>query len=281
MTDSKRNSILCPQCRRLVSRDEARCPYCGHSRPGAAWKNIVGLRSILDGDQLIRVVIAVNIAFFLLTLLFNTRRIGISMNPLFLLAPESTSLLQLGATGTLPIDQAQRWWTLLSANYLHGGLLHILFNMMALRQVAGLVDREFGTQRMFSIYTLSGVIGFYISYLAGVPFTIGASAAVCGLIGAAIYYGWSRGGIYGQAISKQLGGWAIAIFVFGVLVPGINNWGHGGGMLAGALLAALMGYTERRSTGFLHRLAFFGCLIVTLVVLTWALGSGLYYRFLI
>jgi rhomboid protease GluP len=242
---------------------------------------VAALRGIFDGDQLIRMVIAVNIGFFIATLLFNTRHIGFSMNPLQMLAPESTSLLQLGATGSLPIDRAHRWWTLLSANYLHGGLLHIFFNMMALRQIAALINREFGPQRMFSIYTLSGVAGFYLSYLAGVSFTIGASAAVCGLIGAAIYYGKSRGGVYGQAIYKQLGGWAIAIFIFGLIVPGINNWGHAGGMVAGALLALGLGYQEKRPTTFLHRTLFFACLTATVLVLAWAMGSGIYYRFII
>lgn len=281
MTDPKRNSILCPQCRRLISRDETVCPHCGLTRPGATWKRAAGLRGIFDGDQLIRLVIGVNIAFFLISLLFNPHRIGLSMNPLLMLAPENISLLQLGATGSIPIDRAQRWWTLLSANYLHGGLLHILFNMLAFWQIAALINREFGPQRMFSIYTLSGVAGFYLSYLAGVAFTIGASAAVCGLIGAAIYYGWSRGGIYGQAIFKQLGGWAIAIFLFGFIVPGINNWGHGGGMIAGALLAFGMGYTDKRPTTLIHRLIFFACLAATLLTLIWALGSGIYYRFII
>jgi rhomboid protease GluP len=281
MTDPKRNSILCPQCRRLVSRDESVCPFCGLARPGASWKNAVALRGLFDGDQLIRLVIAVNIAFFILSLLFNLRRIGLSMNPLHMLSPENMSLLQLGATGSIPIDRAQRWWTLLSANYLHGGLLHILFNMLAFRQIAALVNREFGPQRMFSLYTLSGVAGFYLSYLAGVAFTIGASAAVCGLIGAAIYYGKSRGGVYGQAVYRQLGGWAVAIFLFGLIVPGINNWGHGGGMAAGALLAFGMGYNEKRATSFLHRLIFFACLAATLLTLLWALGSGIYYRFFI
>jgi rhomboid protease GluP len=104
-----------------------------------------------------------------------------------------------------------------------------------------LVIREYGTHRMIVIYTLSGVGGFLVSYLAGVGFTIGASAAVCGLIGAALYYGKSRGGIYGQAVYRQVGGWALGIVLFGLLVPGINNWAHGGGMAAGILMGLLSG----------------------------------------
>lgn len=277
MADTKRNSILCPRCRRLVSRDEALCPFCGLTRPGAAWKSHAAVRGIYDGDGLIRMVIAACITMFLASLLIDVRGVNYDLRPFHFLSPEGASLFWLGGTGTGPIDHYQRWWTLLSANYLHGGLLHILFNMLILNQIGALVNREFGPQRMFSIYTLSGVAGFYVSYLAGIYTTIGASAAVCGLIGAAIYYGWSRGGIYGRAIYKQLGSWAIAIFIFGLLVPGINNWGHAGGMVAGGLLAMGLGYNERRQTNRGHRLLFFATLAATLLVLAWALINGIFY----
>ena len=117
----------------------------------------------------------------------------------------------MGATGVIPIDRMQRWWSLLSANYLHGGILHIFFNMIAFRQIAGLIVREYGIHRTFVLYTLGGTLGFLISYLAHTPFTIGSSAAVCSLIGAALYYGKSRGGLYGNIVYKQIGGWAAGI----------------------------------------------------------------------
>jgi rhomboid protease GluP len=202
---------------------------------------------------------------------------SLSSQILSLLSPSSKSLLLLGATGTVPIDQLQRWWTLISANYLHGSLLHILFNMVALRQIGLLIVEEYGTYRMAVIFTLGGIGGFFVSYMAGVPFTIGASAAVCSLIGAALYYGKSRGGAYGRAIFKQIGGWAVGIFVFGLLVPGINNWAHGGGMVAGAALGLLFGYEERVSEGLLHKVLAGGCALLTVFTLGWAVASGLYH----
>ena len=116
---------------------------------------------------------------YIVSILFNPRAAGLSMNPLTFLSPSDTSLLLLGATGTIPIDKYHRLWTLISASFLHGGILHIFFNMAAFRQLATLVNREFGVYRMFAIYTLSGIFGFWISYLAGIAFTIGASASVC------------------------------------------------------------------------------------------------------
>jgi rhomboid protease GluP len=184
-------------------------------------------------------ILYANVGMFIVSIMINPGRSNYNFNPFTFLSPSNQSLLVLGSTGTVSIAQLGRWWTLLSANYLHGGLLHIIFNMIALRQLAPLAAREFGTYRMFSIYTIGGIFGFFLSYLAGVSYTIGASASVCSLIGAILFYGKSRGGIYGQEIYRQIGGWAISIFVFGLIVPGINNWGHGGGMAAGAALALL------------------------------------------
>jgi rhomboid protease GluP len=164
-----------------------------------------------------------------------------------------------------------------SANYLHGGILHILFNMLAFRQIARLVLQEYGAYRMLILYTLSGVAGFLVSYLAGVRFTIGASAAVCGLIGATLYYGKSRGGVYGQAIFRQIGGWALGLFLFGLLVPGINNWGHGGGIFTGVILGFLLGYQERVRESLFHKILAGVCVGLTLLILGWAVVSGIYY----
>jgi rhomboid protease GluP len=217
---------------------------------------------------------------YLITLLLNPLSSSFSMNPLNFLSPSNPSLLLMGATGTIPIDRYHRWWTVLSANYLHGGILHIFFNMMAFRQLAQLVLREYGVHRMFIIYTLGGIVGFGVSYLAGVSLTIGASAAVCALIGASLYFGKSRGGVYGHAVYRQIGGWAVGLFLFGLLVPGINNWGHGGGIVAGALLGFLLGYQEKVGEKFFHKAIAGICLILTILVLVWAVVSGIYYRIL-
>jgi len=206
------------------------------------------------------------------------RGLNLSGNPMTLLSPDNRGLLLLGATGAIPIDRFHHWWTLVSASYLHGGILHIVFNMLALRQIAPLVIREYGTHRMIVIYTLSGVGGFLVSYLAGVSFTIGASAAVCGLIGAALYYGKRRGGNYGQAVYRQVGGWALSIFLFGMVVPGINNWAHGGGMATGIFMGLLMGYHESKKENMRHRLLGSLCVIGTTAVLLWAVFTGMVHQ---
>ncbi len=280
MSNHKRRSILCPNCRKLISSDEPRCPYCDIARPGSWWKNSLLTRAFLGTDQFIKTIIYVNVGMYVLSLLLHPWSSGFSLNPLTLFSPGGESLLLLGATGTIPIDRLHRWWTLISANYLHGGIFHILFNMVAFRQLVPLVLREYGVNRGFILYTLSGVIGFGVSYLAGVKFTIGASAAVCGLIGATLYYGKSRGGIYGRAIYREIGGWALGILLFGFLMPRVNNWGHGGGIGAGILLGFLLGYKEIKREGLFHKILAGVCAVLTLLILALAVVSGIYYRVL-
>ncbi len=268
------HAILCPNCKRLISTDEPVCPHCGMRSPGSRWKNIFAAKGFFSADRIIINIISLNAIMFVLSLLINPGSTGFSANPLSFLSPDSKSLLLLGATGTIPIDQFHRWWTVLSANYLHGSILHILFNMMALWQIGPLILQEYGSYRTISIFTLSGVGGYLVSYWAGVPFTIGASAAVCGLIGAALYFGKSRGGYFGQMIYRQVGGWAIGIFAFGFLVAGINNWAHAGGLLSGVLAGFVLGYQERKEETYLHKLIAGICILATLIVLILAVGSS-------
>lgn len=274
MDNTQRQSILCPSCRKLINRDIARCPYCGIRTPGATWRKLL-LPGALRTDRLLTVIIAANIVMYVLTLIIKPGLPSLAVNPLRFLAPDNRSLLLMGATGTIPVGQLHRWWTLISASYLHGGLLHILFNMIALKQLGSLVLTEFGPSRMFIIYTLGGAVGYLASIMAGIPITIGASASVCALIGAAIYFGKSRGGVYGQAVSAQIGSWAVGILIFGLLVPGINNWGHGGGFLGGIALAALLGYQEKLPENNWHKALAGLCIIMTLLILLWAAASGI------
>jgi rhomboid protease GluP len=274
----QRQSILCPNCRKLISTSEAKCPYCGTARPGSWYKNNAWTRGFRDPGQFVKYIIAINVGMYIISILFNPRGAGLSMNPLTFLSPSDNSLFLLGATGTIPIDRYHRLWTLIAAGFLHGGILHIFFNMFALRQLAFLVNREFGVYRMFVIYTLGGIFGFWVSYLAGVAFTIGASASVCGLVGAILYYGKSRGGVYGKNLYRQVAGWVVFLFVFGLLVPGINNWGHGGGILAGIILGYLLGYQEKKKENLFHKILAGACAIATISVLIWAVSTAVYYN---
>lgn len=265
--------MLCPACGRLININEPHCHHCGMARPGAWWNRYLTAWH-RDPRRLVLGVIYLNGAMFIIALLFDLRFISIAPQPLSFLSPSTDALIMLGATGTSAIHGAYGWWSLLAANYLHAGILHIFFNMAALRQLAPVVIREYGSDRMIIIYTLGGLLGFLLSVMAGVRLTIGASAAVCALVGAILYYGKSRGGTYGTALYKQVGGWVLFIFIFGLIVPGINNWGHGGGMAAGILLAYLMGYQDRKAARPWHKWLSGICIMSTLLVLLWAVVTA-------
>jgi rhomboid protease GluP len=270
-------AIICPRCRRLIGSSESSCSWCGAKRPGSWWQATAWTRNALEGDWLVRAVITANVVFYILSLLLGAGSGGHG-NPFSLFSPSQTGLLLLGATGTIPIDQYHRGWTLLSANYLHGGILHIIFNLMALRQIAPWVIREYGPSRMFIIYTLGGVCGFWLSYAAGVPLTIGASASICGLIGSLLYYGKSRGGAYGSAVYREVSGWVMGLGLIGLVLPGINNWAHAGGIVGGIVLGLLLKYEERGPETAVHRGLALLCAAATVGVLGWAALSAVAFR---
>ena len=133
---------------------------------------------------------------YLLTLAADPH--GVTMGGAFsFLSPSSRSLFLFGASGAIPVFSFDRWWTVLSASWLHGGLLHIAFNLMWVRQLAPATANLFGPGRMVLIYSAAGASGFLLTSFAGAYFTflpriltgasfsIGASAAIFGLLGAA------------------------------------------------------------------------------------------------
>ncbi len=266
-------AILCPRCRRLIGSEEAVCSWCGTGRTAPWWQFINWSKSSIDGDWIVKALITVNVLYFAVSLVLSIRIGEVGS----FLSPGQGSLMNLGATGTYPIDHFGRFWTVISANYLHGGIIHLIFNLMALKQIVPLASIEYGTNRMFTIYTLGGIIGYVISYLAGVPFTIGASAAVCSLIGALLFYGKSRGGAYGSSVYREVIGWVVSLFVFGLIFPGINNWGHGGGIVGGIIIGALIGYNERRRENRYDRALALLCGLATISVLGWAAVRAFIY----
>jgi rhomboid protease GluP len=166
-----------------------------------------------------------------------------------LLSPSPWSLLRFGAGGALPTFGLERFWTVLSAGWLHGGVLHIVFNMMAVRDLVPLTAHLYGPGRTAIIYVLSSAAGFVVSSavayylpflpwpLRGAQLTVGASGAVFGLVGAIFHYG-RRGG--SRLLRVHARGWALGGLLFGVLVPFIDNWAHLGGLAGGWALGRLL-----------------------------------------
>jgi len=213
------------------------------------WGLAPALRSLLSRYGFAEAFTALCIAFYVASILIDPSALFKPRSLLTFLSPSMHSLDLLGMTGSYAMAEG-RWWTLITAIYLHGSLLHIFFNLMWTRQLAPHVEEFFGTSRLILIFTFSGVLGFLISNVFGIPYTIGASGSIFGLLGALVHYGRSRGGTFGTIIYRQTGQWAIILFLFGFFMPGVNNWAHGGGFVGGYLSAMLLGFSEQKGESF-------------------------------
>ncbi len=182
----------------------------------------------------------------------------------------------------MPVFGFGRWWTVLSAAWLHAGVLHILFNMMWVRDLAPATARLYGPGRAVIIYTVSAIAGFTASslagaflpflprFLSGAGFTVGASAPIFGLVGALLYYG-RRGG--SSHIGQQAKSLAITMAIFGFIIPGIDNWAHGGGFAGGWLAARWLDPLKPERAD--HVLVALVCLVLSLLSVGFSVVYGL------
>ncbi len=229
----------------LVGVNDETCYNCGRRNPGL-WGYAPALRSLGHDMGFVPLVIGACAILYALTLLASGG--NIRMDGLFsFFAPSTQSLFLFGASGALPVFAFGRWWTVLSAAWLHGGALHILFNMYWVRILAPATADLYGPGRMVIIYTASAVSGFALSSFAGayVPdllilrggqFTVGASAPIFGLLGALVYYG-RRGS---SAVGNQALTYALFLGIFGFIMPGIDNYAHAGGFAGGYFAARVL-----------------------------------------
>ncbi len=235
-------SIVCAGCNNLVGINEERCPFCGAWRPGLfGWAPV--LRAVVGNRlDLIPLMVGTCATLYAVALLLQPEAIFEGGGFLSLLSPGGRALYMLGMTGGVAW-QLGWWWTLLTAIYLHGNLLHIFFNVMWIRNLGPAAAEAFGPARMFVLFNVAGASGFLVSnVMSGAP-TIGASGAIFGLLAALIVYGRKRGS---SLMTRQLWQWAIILGIFGFLMPGINNWAHGGGFAGGWVAAHLMGFIDER-----------------------------------
>jgi len=246
-----------------VGVNEEKCPFCGAWRPGLfGWATVLrrALGGRLDLFTLVGGACATLYAVALLMSVAGGEDI-IGGGLFSILSPGSIALYQLGMTGGFA--WAQGWWlTLLTAMYLHGSLLHIGFNVYWIRNLGPGVTEVYGPGRAFLIFNIAGAGGFLASNLmTGAP-TIGASGGIFGLLAALIVYGRRRGS---SAMTRQLWGYAIMFAVFGFIMPGINNWAHGGGFAAGWSAAQLMSLDDDRQDSSWVMLTSLALIVLTLV----------------
>ena len=137
-----------------------------------------------------------------------------------------------------------QWWRLFTPMFLHGSIMHLGFNMYALFLLGPGLERFYGHGRFLVLYFLAGFAGNVMSFLMTPNPSLGSSTAIFGLLAAqAVFLFQNRRYFDQQRTSQALRNIIIVAainFVIG-LSPGIDNWGHVGGFLGGALFAWLAG----------------------------------------
>jgi rhomboid protease GluP len=240
-------SVVCVSCGYLVGVNDDVCYHCGRRNPGL-WGFAPAVRRLGNDVGFVPFVTGMCIVMYVLSLVLSGTNILVVGGLMDFLAPNQQSLFLLGASGAWPVFLGGRWWTVLSASWLHGGLLHILFNMMWVRQLAPAVAELYGPGRMIIIYTVAGAVGFALSsiagaylyflpFLQGAQFTVGASAAIFGLLGALVYYGRRTGS---NVVHSQAVYYAVTLFVFGLIMRGVDNYAHAGGFIGGFVASRLL-----------------------------------------
>lgn len=138
-------------------------------------------------------------------------------------------------------------YRLVTYMFLHAGIVHIGLNMYSLYIVGPRVEDFFGKWKYALIYFISGICGGLLS-IGVTPnvVSVGASGAIFGLFGALIYFGYNYRGYIGAMIRSQVVPIVIYNLFMGLFIPGIDMWGHVGGLIGGILTANMVGTIENK-----------------------------------
>jgi rhomboid protease GluP len=270
-------SVLCTSCGVLVGVNDDKCYNCGRRNPGM-WGYAQALRTLGQDLGFVPLVMGGTITLYALGLLLSRGE-----TELMTLTPASRILFLLGGSGAVPVSDYGRWWTLLTAGWLHAGVLHILFNVLWVRQLGPAVAELYGPARMVILYVVSGVTGFAASsiagqylwwmpfgFLRGASFTVGASASIFGLLGAAVYYGRRAGSTQASQTGLQ---YALIMGVFGLIFPGVDNYAHAGGFVGGYLTGLILDPLKPERVD--HMVFALVCLAATVIALAASIVTAL------
>lgn len=159
---------------------------------------------------------------------------------------DTYKLVQFGANFSRLVKNGEIY-RLVSYMFLHAGIMHILLNMYSLYIVGTKVEDFFGKWKYLLIYFISGISGGLLSIgLSQDTISVGASGAIFGLFGALIYFGYSYRGYIGSMIRSQIIPIVVYNLLIGFFIPGIDMWGHVGGLIGGILTANVLGTIENK-----------------------------------
>jgi rhomboid protease GluP len=230
---------ICPNCGSLVGISATRCHQCGTNLKFSMAAVSKGLSGLFGGRAPVTsALLILNVLMFAVEFMAMAAA-GEGVPLVILWGMGGEAAYRLGSSFPYSIFILHEWYRLVTAMYLHGGLIHIGFNLMVLMDIGPVVEELYGSARFFFLYTVTGIVGFLFSAFFGRHPSLGASAPILGLIGLMIAVTTKRGGSQMQQLRSRLISWVVSIFVFGFLMSGVDNWAHGGGLAAGFLLGRL------------------------------------------
>jgi rhomboid protease GluP len=260
---------MCPSCRALVPRSARTCTECGSSLSSRRAPGLTRLVSNLipGATATTFLILTANVGIFAVMLLHPAVTGGEEpASPISrLLRFDQYTLVRYGSGLSVLTRQLGEWWRLVTPVFLHGGLLHIAMNSWALVALGPLVEEEFGTERLAAIYVACGVAGSACSQFLRDTHTVGASGALCGLLGLLLVHGYRIGGAYGQRLRSVMTQ-NVVLMLFMSFLPGIDFLNHLGGFLAGCALGfvAPSGPFRNRATETLWVVLAWGSIVLVL-----------------
>jgi len=273
-------SVVCPSCGSLVGVRDDKCYTCGRANPGL-WGFGPALRQLGTDFGFVPMTVGLCSVLYVLMLIASGNEMNVMGGMMSFLAPSQRMMLLFGASGAFPVFVRGEWWTILTAGWLHGNFLHILFNMLWVRDLGPALVDLIGAPRTIVIYIVSGMCGFLLSsvmplapihipFIGGAPLTLGASASIMGLLGALVHYGRASGSSYirGQALN-----YALILGVMGLFMAGVDNTAHLGGFLGGYGMSAI--FNPLKSEKGDHMIAALVLVVATVLALAYSLVSGL------
>ena len=237
---------MCPSCRSLVPRTARTCPDCGTGLSAVTAPGVGRLfANVFPGTTATTsLIMLVNGLIFLLMMMDSLRsghQVGIFG------AMSGEVFWKYGAANAGAVFQLGDWWRLVTAMFLHGGLLHFGFNSMALLGLGPLVEGELGTERFWIVYLSTGFFGNLTHVFIERRFAVvGASVAICGLVGLLIAYGSRVRTRTSQNLKAAMLRFTVMIVIISLL-PGVSWQGHLGGFLAGLGLGWIIPVGQFRS----------------------------------
>lgn len=242
-------------------------------------ETVQGLRHPGTGGPIVvKALIVLTLIFFGIMVL---QGMVAGLNPI--LSPPSGLLIHSGGQ-FMPALMAGEWWRCVTYAFTHAGIIHLGFNMLVLWQIGPLIENEVGAARFIFLYFLATLTGTFASLFWNMPpsptgpfpVLVGASGAIFGLIGFAAAYYHRIGGPEGVHRRNFMLQWAAFAFLFGLIVPRIDNAAHLGGAIGGVVLGLLLpvrGQLLRRTDPFFNVLggasAFLILASLFLLVLSW------------